>query len=632
MQQREFLGPAVTRLAPIIVFVIAIAIYANTLTHGFVLDDEIVITKNSLVQQGTDGLSKIFSEDSFYGYFNQRGKSGLIAGGRYRPLTIAMFALIHQAFGQAPFPYHAVAVLVYALTCIGVFYVFRNLLQMRLEHNVSTAALLSAVVFTVLPVHTEVVANIKGLDETVALGCSILALLLALRATDSGKYIWSVLAAGTLFFACLSKENAVAFAVIIPVALIVFRRMAARKALVASVPLFIAAGVYVLLRSSVIGAGGSSSAQAQELMNNPFLVYVNGAWQPMQLVDRIGLLLSSFARYTQLIIAQYPLTHDYYPATIRAHGMGNPSAIAGFFVAMLLLGSTAWGLRLSKPWAAGLFGFLASFGIVSNVIFPIGTIMGERFLFMPSFGIALSVATALPALLQKPSKSMWLSLFGAVVAVYTVLTVSRNGAWKDNETLFFTDIAVSRTSAKLNSACGGELLTRALASKDQDSTELLASQAFPFLDAAIVIHPTYGVAFYNRATCNILVKNYRQAVEDARVALRFNGDVKASTILLARALRDRGKYEGETDRNAELAITSLLESWQLNPTDAKTAHLLGIGYGILGKHTESLSWFSRAVDIAPQDAQYVFDLGTAYYYNGNKAKRDEYHKRAQELR
>jgi tetratricopeptide (TPR) repeat protein len=216
--------------------------------------------------------------------------------------------------------------------------------------------------------------------------------------------------------------------------------------------------------------------------------------------------------------------------------------------------------------------------------------------------------------------------------MYTVLTVSRNGAWKDNETLFFTDIAVSRTSAKLNSACGGELLTRALASKDQDSTELLASQAFPFLDAAIVIHPTYGVAFYNRATCNILVKNYRQAVEDARVALRFNGDVKASTILLARALRDRGKYEGETDRNAELAITSLLESWQLNTTDAKTAHLLGIGYGILGKHTESLSWFSRAVDIAPQDAQYVFDLGTAYYYNGNKAKRDEYHKRAQELR
>ena len=56
--------------------------------------------------------------------------------------------------------------------------------------------------------------------------------------------------------------------------------------------------------------------------------------------------------------------------------------------------------------------------------------------------------------------------------VYSVRTVLRNPVWKDNYTLFTTDIEYSPNSAKLRNACGGELLTQSLVSGPQSEAGL----------------------------------------------------------------------------------------------------------------------------------------------------------------
>lgn len=625
MQQREFFGPAVIRFAPLIIFVVAAAIYANTVGHGFVLDDEIVITKNILVQEGFSGLPKIFSEDSFYGYFNQSGKSSLIAGGRYRPLSIALFAVVHELTGPSALAFHALALVLYGLTCIAVYYAIQAMLNARFDSNTWSTALLVAAIFTTHPIHTEVVANIKGLDETLALGFALLALILTVKGIDGGKITLTLGGAVSLFLACLGKENAVAFAAVIPVVLIVSRKHPLMSALRASAPALTAAFVYIVVRTGIVGTGGNSSnpAQSMEYMNNPFLVYANGLWEPMPISDRASLLFSSFAQYAKLLVAPYPLTHDYYPNTIVVKGMNSAGPLSGLVVSLGTLAAAAYGLVRSKQWSIGLIAFVVSFSIISNVVFPIGTIMGERFLFMPSFGIALALAAFIPGYSNRVSFKALTALTCIVCSVFSCLTIARNAAWKDNSTLFFTDIKTSSSSAKLNSACGGDYLTRALTSDDIDSIRFNAELALPYLDKAIDIHPTYGVAFYNRATCYVLLDRFEQAVRDARIALRYNGDVKKSQILLARALRDYGRFLGEKQQNAIGAIAQLLESWRLNPNDAETAHLMGIAHGISGRHSEALMWFEHAARLQPNDAQYLRDLGTAYSMVGNFQKRDE---------
>ena len=79
------------RLVAIGLVLLSIGMYANTLGHGFVLDDAIVLTENGIVKQGIKGWGELFSNDTFFGFFDEN--KSLVAGGRYRPLTPALFGL-----------------------------------------------------------------------------------------------------------------------------------------------------------------------------------------------------------------------------------------------------------------------------------------------------------------------------------------------------------------------------------------------------------------------------------------------------------------------------------------------------------------------------------------------------------
>src|SRR6185436_11485805 len=73
-------------------FLLAIPLYGNTLGNRYALDDGLFITNNAYTKSGIRGIPNIFTHDSFQGYFGDE-KKNLISGGRYRPLSIATFAL-----------------------------------------------------------------------------------------------------------------------------------------------------------------------------------------------------------------------------------------------------------------------------------------------------------------------------------------------------------------------------------------------------------------------------------------------------------------------------------------------------------------------------------------------------------
>jgi hypothetical protein len=625
----EFVPEVIVRHGGILVAVIATLLYLGTLSHDFVLDDEIVITKNSLVQQGASGLGKIFSEDSFYGYFNESGKSSLVAGGRYRPLTIAVFAVINDVSHGSATLFHALCIAAYAGTCLLVYLCLVQLFSGVLQSNIRLAAFVGAIIFTVHPVHVEVVANIKGLDETAALLFSLLGLLLLLRSIDTKQSWLSYAGAAAIFAACLSKENAVTFAATIPLVLVVFRKLSWKSAVTTSIPALAAVALYLVTRFAVIGS--ASSAPSQEFMNNPFLVFTGSGWSPMSFAEKMQVIFATFWKYATLVVLPYPLSHDYYPRQIESTSFTNPNTLMGMLIAVGLILAAVKGTLSKAPWAVGLVVTIASFSVVSNVVFPIGTTMGERFLFMPTFGIVLAVGALLGTAGNTTLRKVGVVATGLFVIAGSVISVARTSAWRNNETLFFADITVSPKSAKLNGACGGTYLTNALKSGSADSAVTLAQQAVPYLSRAIELHPTYGVCYYNRGTCYVILGKYREAVSDARIAMQYNGDKKAAQKLLARALRDLGRQLGERENNIAGALEVLKESWTLYPEDAQTAHLLGIGHGISGKHAESLQWFQQAVEIDPQSPQYLRDLGTAYFLNGNAAKRDEFYAKASSI-
>src|ERR1039457_1130018 len=165
-----------------IIVVFTFILYANTFTNDYALDDLIVINGNAFTKKGFSGLGEIFSYDSFTGFFGKQKK--LVAGGRYRPLSMATFAIEYGFFKDfKPGFSHFLNVLFYAITGILLFLILSRLIKPqknKLKQWHLGIPFIATLLFLAHPLHTEVVANIKGRDEIFALMFSLLTVWLIL--------------------------------------------------------------------------------------------------------------------------------------------------------------------------------------------------------------------------------------------------------------------------------------------------------------------------------------------------------------------------------------------------------------------------------------------------------------------
>lgn len=618
---------------------LAFLLYANTLGHGFTLDDSIVIKDNMFTQKGMEGIPGLLSKDTFFGFFKVEGKETLVTGGRYRPLTPVLFAILFQLFGgESAFPFHLFTVLLYLVTCWVLYRAFVRLLapQVFTSNGSSTpvlpviTALIAAVLFTVHPLHTEAVANIKGSDEIAALLFSVLALDFTFRARDTGKLSWALAAGGVFFLACLSKENAAAFTLLIPAALFVFRP--GKGVISSSWPAWAAFVIFFIIRGAILDwrFGG----EPMELMNNPFLKLENGNWVKFSPSERLGTILFTLGKYIQLLLWPHPLTHDYYPKHIDIKSLGDPLAIISLLIYAGLGVFAVLGLRRRDAAAYGILWYLLALSIVSNLVFPIGTNMGERFAFMPSAGFCLAAGVLLVRYFSKANEKNWETpvVIASIVALPLAgKTLFRNPVWQSNDRIFLTDVAVSKNSAKIRNACGGALFDQARVAEDDNTRKELAAQAVQHLNKAIEIYPNYKDAYVSRGGSQYFLGNYEAAVSDYKTALQLApGD---SRIIESQALvlREGGKYFGEKKNDLATAMRMLQESWALNNKDGQTARLLGVAHGVQRKNTEALQWFTKAVELEPNNASFLFDLGTATAIAGDPLKGEALRKKAIEM-
>ncbi|MFK7981868.1 MAG: glycosyltransferase family 39 protein, partial [Saprospiraceae bacterium] len=206
-----------TRLHKWLIFIVAFLLYGNTLTHEYTQDDAIVIYDNMFTTKGFSGIPGILKYDTFYGFFKVEGKDKLVAGGRYRPLTLVMFAAEYALFGESPFIGHLGNVLLYGLLGIVLYLLLIKLFRARGDlPSGELLALLTTLFFMAHPIHTEVVANIKGRDEIMTLLGSLAALLFSLKAYQEEKN-WLNIIAGLIFFlGLMAKENAITFLAVVP--------------------------------------------------------------------------------------------------------------------------------------------------------------------------------------------------------------------------------------------------------------------------------------------------------------------------------------------------------------------------------------------------------------------------------
>ena len=368
---------------PCLVLVLGtLALYGISVTFGYAMDDKIYITGNTFTAQGFSGLPDIFTTELFTGYFGS--ERNRVSGGRYRPLTLATFAIESQLFGNSaalPHLQHASNVLLYALTILLIYWLFATQTSGSWWRS---WPFLTAAVFALHPLHTEVVANIKSRDELLCLLLALSALALAVYGLRKSSHWWSIGSGCVLFLALLAKETPVSFVVAGPLLLYLCGRVKTRgEAIRVALPILLASIAYVALRLAILGI--PESIEHQDIMNDPFL--------HASTAQRFATVAYTWLIYLKLLVLPYPLTHDYYPFHIPILNLGDLRALFSTALHASLIGTAIVLLRAGQKIIPGAIAFYAlTFVLVSNLVFPIGAFMSERFVYIPSLGFAMIAA------------------------------------------------------------------------------------------------------------------------------------------------------------------------------------------------------------------------------------------------
>ena len=617
--------PRSTGWHAIVLFAIAILLYANTLHHDFVLDDEVVIVHNTFVQQGIKGIPDILSHDSFRGYKRITEGAQVVEGGRYRPFSLVVFAVLYSFFGTSPLAYHVLAVLLFGLTCMILYGVIRYMIRDRAYH--SDIAWMAALFFVVHPVHTEVIANVKGCDEQFALLFGLAAIYSALKAVDIKSTGWNMASGLFLLLACLSKEHAIFLVALIPLAIVFFRHAAIKNWTAFTIPLLLGAALFLLLRWFALHTDFETTLMADPL-NDPFLQWNGTSWIPVEWQERIATILYCFGQYVRLLVFPYPLTHDYYPFHIRLLDFSEVDVWIGFVLFLLIASYALFSVKRRGIMGFGLLMFLLPMAMTSNVSFPVGTFMAERFLYIPSAGFLLAIAVFVVHFIRDRRLNILYVIPYAISGLLAFLTINRNKAWKDNETILKTDVHISSQSVKLRNDLGTLLLSKALLVEGQDRDDLL-KEAKQHLGYAVENHPTYYDAWLAYGAASFYVGDYEESVRAyARAYELFPADPMAKTGYLY-ALQGKG-WDAGTGGDIEKAISVFKEAWLLQP-DTTSALELSRYYLIKNDEHQSLEWLTKASLVAPDNAKLKHRLAKAFFEKGEKAKADSVYQEAKTL-
>ncbi len=597
-------------------FLLPVLLYANTFNHQYALDDSIVITDNQFVQKGFNGIVDILSHDSFVGYFGKQ--KNLVAGGRYRPLSLLTFAIEHEVFGNNPEFSHFINVLIYAISCLLLLlFLFRFLQFLNIPEVLKWhLPLLATLIFIVHPVHSEAVANIKGRDELMALLFILIALLKLLQWIKTPKRKMLYFSGLFFWFALLSKESAFPFLLLFPAILYFIERQNIKSIAGAAIPFIAASVAALLLRFWAIGATAISGNA--DLMNNPFVLAIGS--------QKAGTIAFTLLKYLQLWIFPLHLTNDYYPFQIAYHRLGNPMALAGILLyAMMLLGGFI-GFFKRKLFPAFILMYCFAMLPVSNIFFPVGTFMNERFLYIPSMALAIASAWLLIKLClmvyKKTGSVSWWSYWKRmpltalfVFAMLTLLalkTVKRNPDWKNNQTLFLHDVNISSASAKANNAAGGMLYDMAQQNPDKQNARFQYNQSKIYLEKAVKIYPAYAAAWTTLGNdYYYLSHNYKKAIA---------AYLKAGSPLALKNLEGMGNMALQ-QKEYQGAIASFKA---LKNNNGKNEHyLLKLGMAYLqAKHVDSaLAYFNRIIQLNPENDQAWVKKGLAYARDLNRPEK-----------
>jgi hypothetical protein len=507
----------------------AILAYSNNFTAEFVYDDYPFILENPAVRSLSDAHRFFFDREMF----SQKGQYII-----YRPLATLSFALNHKLSGYEPAPFHAVNIMLHA-GCGLVLY----LLIFETVKNAVFAFLVS-LLFLVHPVQTEAVAWVSGRGNSMFL-LFLLVSVVWYRRWSSGAAARGLSYGLALLFAALSllsKE----MAVILPGLLLVYDASLNRpggdegwkRRFVAVVPFLALSCAYLVLRHLVLG----ETRQIGYWGGGPGTALLT--------------MIKGFVYYVRLMVVPAPLTVEYIMPIAKS--LFQPSVFLCFLILSLILLICIFSYRRTPVVFFGIAWFFVSLLPVSNIV-PLKAIINERFLYLPSIGFCVILASPLLMGRAVTEKRLMHGMVGALLVtalLYTSLTFDRNRDWRDSLALWTASVNSSPSGPTSRYNLGVELYRRGR-----------YDEAVEHLKIACALRKRYPFAHGALGNVYMAQGKYDHAIQEYEIGFKQAPDDDRFRENLAAAWSEKGKRHVERGE-VGMAVQSFLRVLSYEPDSA----------------------------------------------------------------
>jgi len=566
----------VSLLLAVMVFAVYSNIFKNSATNW---DDPALFRWETLHSMTVENLREVFTYRS---------------GATFQPVRDLSYMIDFSLWGpQVVFGMHLQSLLLYMLMVIACYAFIRELLKVfhDNEEECYTWAAIASVLFAVHPVHVESVTWLYARKEPLLGLFTFLALWAFIKARMvSWKYY--LLSVGALLLAILSKPTAL---VVPGVMFMLDIAMQARlkepsfwkRRLAVYVPILImVVPMLVRLINMMIYTGGVKPYHGGSFGTNLFAV--------SQILFSYITLIGFTLNYS----ADYPIPLYVDPKTVM------PWVYLG--LNGLLLMSGVWAF-VKKRYVYSFF--VAWYYILLlpvSHIFPISQNMTDRYALLPSLswcmllGYLLSRLWHLRSSRVSPHFAMALAigLFGFVTLFYSYMTFQQNSIWRNSQTLWEDTLAKYPDSSPANVNLAAIYIHQG---RYEEVQELCLR--------AIKYQPYDYLAISNLALAQMMMKQYDNAVNNYRQALRLKPDLWEAKMGLAYTYAEKGDHANAYALYKELLPGS---SGAGGGFKAKGYYHLGYAAWKLGKKDEAYTYLALAEPGMRKDKFLLTDLAGLY--------------------
>lgn len=460
---------------------IIVVIYLNSFNNSFVWDDKHLIENNQVIKSwnnffyifGTDFWTLTYTPNSGY----------------YRPIITFSYMIDYTLWRLKPFGYHLTNTLFHTLNAILIFFIVLLIFKKQ------TLAFFGAMIFAAHPILTEAVTWIAGRTCIFVTFFYLFAFMLFLKNNLNKKKIGYKLGSCIFFAVALfSKETAITLPLILILSDYFFISKTDKNKFTSNFIsrhsiFLIISGVYLLLRFITLGQVGTSQ---DFYADNLFLNFI--------------MAFKIYASYLKLLLFPIYLNAEFNIGV--AQSILESSLIISIIIILFLIVCAVKLANKSKEISFGIYWIFITLLPVSNII-PLGELVAERFLYLPSIGFCLILAkiiSMIPHLrtkLLRPQQLKFIStlFFVVVIAGYSLRIIVRNKDWKDEITLFKKTIESSPNSARAHFNLGNAYYSKGLYKLAESELKQAVEIDYNYTLAHNNLGVLYGKkGFYEKAT------------------------------------------------------------------------------------------------------------------------------------